>query len=468
MADENILTSRSVPGLLWLYARPSMLVSLITGLYGIIDGIFIGQKMGAPGIAAITLAFPATTFLIGVGVLVGAGTAIPMSKNLALGRDAQARQLIGRGLRLYLFFGFVLTLAGFSSPWLMHLLGKGNDVTVVALAQSFVTVLLFGSLIYLAPIFFTELLKNLGKPRAAMASMIAGTLVTIALDYLLIFQADLKMIGAALATLAGQLTAFLLVLFFLRNHPVWKAVSAEGKAAFSSYAGILRAGLPSLVIQLSTMALLLVHNRLFLHYGNELYVSSFGIIGYGLTAYWLLVNGFVGGTQPILSYNHAAGLEARVRKVLKLTLAFVLLFSLSYSLLFYLFPDQIVAVFSGRDASLTEITRRGFFLVMYALPFAGINVLSSTYFQALGKVKSSLFLVLSRGVFFLVPLIFLLPRVFGVTGIYLIVPLSEVGTALLSASFLLAALRKSRRYLQPKRRDEDAQSAASADAGVDH
>ena len=454
MQEENLLINKSVPGLLWIYARPAMLASLITGLYGIIDGIFIGQKMGSAGIAAITLAFPITTFLIGIGVLLGTGTSIPVSRYLALGRERHARGVIRRGLRLFFLFGALLSLGGFFSSTVMHLLGKGSDTNVVDLAQSFVSILLFGSLIYMAPIFFSELLKNLGKPKAAMIAMICGTVTTIVLDYLLIFLANLEMLGAALATISGQLVAFLLILFFIRSHPLWQVRTAEVKVRLRSYLEILRTGFTSFVIQLSTMALLLVHNRLFLHYGDETYVSSFGIIGYALTAYWLLINGFVGGTQPIVSYNFASSLLGRVRRVLKLNLIFILCFSVLYSLLFYLFPDVIISIFSGRDIGLMVITRRGFYLVMYALPFAGINILAAMYFQAIGKVRTSIFLVVSRVVFFMIPLILILPARLGVNGIYLIVPLSEVGTSLVSMGFLYYNLYRSRTYIQPTGRKE--------------
>lgn len=447
MKDEELLLRKSIPSLLWIYARPSMFASLITGLYGIIDGIFIGQKMGPAGIAAITLAFPVTTFLIAMGALLSIGTSIQVNRQLAAGHPDIARTYIKKGLNLFLLLGLTLTALALLTPSIMGILGKGTNQYVVDLAQSFISILLFGSFLYMAPILTSDLLKNLGKPREAMFSMILGTLTTIALDYLFIFRLDLEMVGAALATLAGQLIALLVSLFFLRRCEIWASTPNIFHHPLRTYWDILKTGFSTFVIQISTMLLLLVHNRLFLYLGNELYVSSFGIIGYGLMAYWMLTNGYAGGAQPIISYNQAIGEKGRVHNVLRLSLLLVTVFSILYSLLFYLFPHQIIAIFSQHDVQLYNLTRTGFRLVMFALPFAGINVIAAMYFQAIGKARISLFLALGRVLFFMVPLIFLLPRLFQVQGIYLIVPLSEVFTAALSILFLVRNVRSKTHYI---------------------
>lgn len=454
MKEEHFLLKESIPSLLWVYVRPAMFASLITGLYGIIDGIFIGQKMGPSGIAAITLAFPITTFLIGLGVLVSVGTSIAVSRNMAAGKEDMANTYIRKGLLMFFIMALLTTLAGFFTPEVMTLLGKGSDNYVVALAQSFVSILLFGSFIYMAPIFLSDLLKNLGKPKEAMLAMIAGTLTTIVLDYIFIFLLELEMAGAALATIMGQLMAAFILLLLMRRQPIARVQPNRIRERYRSFLTILKGGLTSFIIQLSTMALLLVHNRLFLLYGNELYVSSFGIIGYALTAFWLLVNGFVGGTQPIVSYNHALNHRARVDNTLRLTFILVTGFSIAYALLFYIFPNQIIGIFSSHDVQLLNLTRKGFFLVMYALPFAGINIQVAMYFQAIGKTKTSAFLSLGRVVFFMIPLLLILPKLFSVNGIYLIVPLSEFFTAILSVAFLRHHQKENKKYIELRSRND--------------
>lgn len=455
MKTNKHLQEKSIPALLWLYARPSMFASLITGLYGIIDGIFIGQKMGPEGIAAITLAFPITSLLIGLGVLLGIGTSIIVNKNLASGNKELAKSYIFKGIHMFFIFAFFTTIGGFFTPQIMSLLGKGTNEYIVDLSQSFVSILLFGSIIYLAPIFLTDLMKNLGKPREAMFAMIAGTITTIILDYVLIFQFNMELVGAAFATISGQLVATLLILINIRNHSIWAVRRDRFHSIYISYLQIIKTGFTSFIIQISTMLLLLVHNRLFLFYGNELYVSSFGIIGYALSAFWLLINGFVGGSQPIISFNYAIELGSRVRKTLKLSLIFILIFSTIYSLMFYIFPEQIISIFSQHDPQLFNLTRRGFYLVMYALPFAGVNILVAMYFQSIGKSKTSIFLAISRVLFFMVPLILILPKTLGVNGIYLIVPLSEVGTSILSIIFLRYNLTRGKVYLMARRENEN-------------
>lgn len=454
MKNDKHLQEKSIPALLWLYARPSMFVSLIAGLYGIVDGIFIGRKLGPEGLAAITLAFPITSLLIGIGVLLSIGTSIIINRTMAAGNRELAKSYIFKGIRLYFIVTFITTISAFFAPQIMHLLGTGTNEYIVDLSRSFVSVLLFGSIIYMAPIFLNDLMKNLGKPKEAMFAMIAGTITNIILDYVFIFIFDLELVGAALATIVGQGVALILIIINIRNHSIWSVKRDRFNSRIRPYLQIIKTGFSSFVIQISTMILLLIHNRLFLFYGNELYVSSFGIIGYALTAFWLLINGFVGGSQPIISFNYAVELGHRVRKTLKISFMAILSFSIIYSILFYIFPEQIISIFSQHDVQLFNLTRRGFYLVMYALPFAGVNILVAMYFQSIGKSKTSIFLAVSRVIFFMLPLILFLPRVMGVDGIYLIVPLSEVGTSIVSIIFLRHNLTKGKIYL-PTRRDHE-------------
>ncbi len=449
------LEEKSISSLLWLYARPSMFASLITGLYGIIDGIFIGQKLGPAGIAAITLAFPIISLLIGLGLLLSIGTSILINKNLASGNHEMAKTYLFKGVNLFFLFAFIMTIGGFFAPQIMSLLGKGTNEYIVNLSQSFISVLLFGSVIYLAPIFLNDILKNLGKPREAMFAMIVGTFINLFLDYIFIFIFDLKLVGAALATLTGQLVAASIIFLFIKKNSIWKVKRNKYHIKFLSYLNIIKTGFTSFIIQVSTMLILIIHNRLFLQYGHELYVSSFGIIGYVLTAFWLLINGFVGGTQPIICFNHAVDLVHRVRKTIKISFIFIIVFSSLFSILFYIFPEQIISIFSQHNPQLFNITKRGFYLVMFALPFAGINILVAMYFQAIGKSKTSIFLAISRVVVFMVPLIFILPNLFGVNGIYLIVPLSEVGTSIVSIIFIRHNLNKGKFYLPSRRLNEN-------------
>lgn len=302
----------------------------------------------------------------------------------------------------------------------------------------------------MAPIFFTDLLKNLGKPKEAMFGMILGTFINILLDYILIIRFDLELVGAAIATLSGQFCAFLFLYLFARKFPVWKLKLKKIKGSILAFFNIIKTGFTSFLMQLTTLLLLVVHNRLFLHFGNELYVSSFGIIGYAFSAYWLIVNGFVGGTQPILSHNYIKESNNRVRKTLKMTLLFVLIFSTIYSLLFYIFPEQITSIFSQHNSELFNITRTGFRLVMFALPFAGFNVVTTIYFQAIGKNKISIFLAVSRVIFFMIPFILLLPKLLGVNGIYLIIPLSEVFASVISLFFIRYNLKHDIKYIRIK------------------
>ena len=222
MIHEPMKNEKNLTKLLLYYAKPSIFSLLIAGLYGIIDGIFVGQKIGPKGLSAITLAYPITSFLIAIGVLIGVGTAVFISKNIASKNIPIAKSYLYKGLILFIVASIFLFSCSFFTSNIMVLLGKGTDAEVVLMAETFVRVLLIGSPIYIAPIIFNDLLKNMEKPREAMISMFFGSITNIVLDFLLVFVFDLRLLGAGIATVTGQLIAFLLMVYFSKNHIIWK------------------------------------------------------------------------------------------------------------------------------------------------------------------------------------------------------------------------------------------------------
>ena len=193
------------------------------------------------------------------------------------------------------------------------------------------------------------------------------------------------------------------------------------------------------------MLLLIIHNQLFLHYGNELYVSSFGVIGYGITVFWIVTMGFAGGAQPILSYNFSANLIDRTRKITKRGYCFTVGFAIIYMLFFYLFPTQIASLFT-HDPTLIEMTKKAIYLMMYALPFAAYNIFTATYFQSIGHTKKAICLTGGRVLLLMIPLAAILPNIFGVNGIYLIIPFSEIGAFFISVGVRLYHSKHIKRY----------------------
>lgn len=444
MINNPMEKEKNLTKLLLYYAKPSIFSLLIAGLYGIIDGIFVGQKIGPKGLSAITLAYPITSFLIAIGVLIGVGAAVFISRNIASKNMAVAKSYLLKGLVLFVISSILLFTLSFFTSNIMYLLGKGTDADVVQMAETFVRVLLIGSPIYIAPIIFNDFLKNMGKPREAMISMLFGSITNIVLDFILIFVFDLRLLGAGIATVTGQFVAFLFMIYFSKTHPIWKIKKKITKPLIG-YFQIIHTGFTSFIIQITTMLLLIIHNQLFLHYGNELYVSSFGVIGYGITIFWMVTMGFAGGAQPIISYTFGANKIERTNKITKRGYLFTVGFSILYMLMFFIFPTQIASLFT-QDQTLIAMTTKAIYLMMYALPFAAYNIFTATYFQSIGHTKKAVFLTAGRVVLFMLPFAIVLPQLLGVDGIYLIIPLSEIGTFFISLSMRLYHLKHITRY----------------------
>lgn len=415
------------------YIFPSMLSFLLTGIYSIVDGIFVGRAMGDDGLAAINIAWPLVALIIALGTGIGMGASVMVSLNRGARKHTEADRMEGNAFFL-LFFGAVLLtlfLYLFGSP-LMALLGAHGNIH--ELAMIYLYYILPGGVIQVIASGMIPLMRNRGASLYTMISMACGCLLNIILDYYFVLAWDLGLMGAALATVFGQvLTLIFGICFYLKKEnrislkniiPDKKSVSAILKAAVSPF-GLTY--LPSITI--------IFMNLQCLKYGGEEAVSAYAVLAYIVSFMELLVQGISDGSQPLLSLSKGA----QDKKALKNYTRWTFLLGIGLGVLsgssVYLSRYLIPAFYGTSEKAAALIVQSAPFFAL-VMTLYGLTKPTISYFYATGKLLRSGFLVYGE-VILTILIIFTLPMILGLNGVWLTMPAVQIILSLCSLFFLL-------------------------------
>lgn len=425
MTDEQEMKSASLGKLFLKFVLPATIGLVVAGIQGVIDGFFVGNAVGSQGLAGITLAFPALLAIVAVGHMIGIGTSTLVA--LALGRaDRQeALKLVHNAFPLLLLVGIVLTTIGLAvSDSYLRFLGASGPV--FDMANSYLRVIFSGSILLILSIALEPLVRNDGKPRLAMICVVASVLVNLGLDYIFVMRMEMGVAGSAIATvIAFSLSGILLALYFLSG---WaglrlklRSLSLESRIILR----IMKAGLPSFAMQSSIFVMLFANEYMLISYGSELAVSGYGIIGYIFSIFSLIFEGIAVGTQPIIGFNYGARCYSRVAGTLKIAVISCLVIGLIGFRLLSMYPEQFILIFNRDSPELLEITLNGMGIFIFALLAHGTVMLGSVYFQSINKVRYALFIQLGTVFLFFLPLLWILPPLLGLNGVWLATPAAE-------------------------------------------
>jgi putative MATE family efflux protein len=425
MIDEQEIKCASIGKLFLKFVLPATIGLVVAGIQGVIDGFFVGNTVGSQGLAGITLAFPALLVIVAVGLMIGIGTSSLVALALGRANRQEALKLVHNAFPLLLLAGIGLTIIGLAiSDSYLRLLGVSGPVFYMA--NSYLRVLFSGSVFLILALALDPLVRNDGKPRLAMICMVASVLVNICLDYLFVMHMGMGITGAAIATvIAFSFSGILLALYFFSRWAGLKlkprSLSLESKIIIK----IIKAGLPSFVMQFSTFFLLFANEYMLLRYGSELAVSGYGIIGYVFSIFSLIFEGIAVGTQPIIGFSYGARCFSRVAETLKIAIISCLMTGLIGFMLLSMYPEQFILIFNRDSSELLKITLNGMEIFMFALPTHGMIMLGSVYFQSINKIRYSLFIQLGTVFIFVLPLLWILPSLLGLNGVWLATPAAE-------------------------------------------
>ena len=450
---ELAFRTKKISKLIWDYALPGIVGTVVTALYNVIDRIFIGQVEGAIAISGLAITFPAMALVSSLGMLVGSGAAARISISLGKRDHYTAEQILGNSLLLTVILNavFITLFYILLEP---ILLAFGASELTYPYAREYLEIVLLGNVFVSLCYNFNAMMRSSGYPTKAMVTMLIGAVLNLILSPLFLFVFKLGIKGVAWATVISMFIGMLFVMHhFTRRSSVirlrWRNIRLN-KAIILS---ILSIGLSPFSMQVAASGVALLMNTSLLRHGGDLAVGAYGIINSILMLILMVVLGLNQGTQPIIGYNYGARNYHRVRETLFYALRMATLFTTVGFLFGQFFPQLLASAFTT-DKELLEISSTGLRIAMLALPLVGFQIVSSNFFQSIGFAAKSIIQSLSRQLIFMVPGIILLPRIWGLKGLWIAIPVSDTLAALLSLYLLVIQLRHLRQLERGEERNE--------------
>ncbi len=448
--QSHSMGTDSIPRLMIRFSLPAIVGMLANALYNIVDRIFVGQTIGPIGIGAISVAFPFMLLAIAYGLLIGVGGGALISISLGEKRRARAEKIMGNALVFLVGGGLLLSIGGaLYSGEILDL--TGASVTMMPLAKEYMDIAVWGIFFSLIGFGFNFFIRAEGNPRYAMYTLILGAFANILFDWLFIIGMDMGIRGAAIATVISQaLSALWAGAYYVRKMGILRFRLKNLRPDGVVIGRILAVGLAPCLTEVSFTFVLALFNRILRTYGGDLAISAMGIFFSLDSLLFLPVLGLAGGVQPIIGYNYGARDYGRVISSVKVALGMASLFFAVSFLIIMIMPEPMIRIFNSDDAALLALAVRGLRIGYSGVIFASVSIIASHTFQAIGKAKMGIFLTLSRHfIFIFVPLYFLPPH-FGTDGVWMAIPLSDLGGGIMAAWFLKREFRllRERRRLQ--------------------
>lgn len=430
LKSENPLGYEKLPKLLKSYAIPSIIAMLVSSLYNIVDQIFIGQGVGYLGNAATNVAYPLTTICLAIALLIGVGSAARFSLALGAKEKDLAASAVGNAISMMFLFGIIyfILIEIFLNP-LLILFGSTPDI--LPYAESYTRITAIGMPLLIVTNGMSNLARADGSPKFSMTCMLVGALVNTLLDPIFIFVFQLGVAGAAIATIIGQLTSFLLAISYIRKFKQINLERKHFKLRLFECLKIASLGMSNSLNQVAiTLVQIVLNNSLIYYgaqsiYGSEIPLACSGIVMKTNAILLSIIIGISQGAQPIISFNYGAKNYDRVRAIYKLVISYSLCISLIGFIAFQFFPQQVISLFGTGDELYFEFAVKFMRIFLFMFLINGVQLISSNFFAAIGKAIKGVLLSLSRQVLFLIPLILILPTFFGIDGILFAAPIAD-------------------------------------------
>lgn len=420
---------------------------MIMVLYNLTDTFFIGLLRDDYQLAAVNLAYPVMMITIAVSNMVGTGASTMIARCLGAGKERAARQALMNGILLTAAGSLLLTAAGlcFLGPIVRGLGAKENTVLFT---EQYVGILLIGTICTMGNYTLGQLLRGEGSVKYSMLGMVCGTLLNIALDPLFIFALGMQVRGAAAATVISNGAGMALSLWVYAGgravlRPSVKLLRPDAAVIREIY----RVGAPAALETLLTSSAYIVCNNLAVGYG-ELTVAAMGIAQKILSLGNYVYQGFAAGVQPIMGYSFGARDYRRMLDVLKAGVAIVSGTELVIMAFFGMLAPVLTGLFTG-SAEVIDVGSRALRALMCILPFVGATSMCRMSLQAMGRPMAALLITVLRQLVLYIPLLLLMDRALGFTGLIWAQPLTEAVMMAASISLLVRIIRKLQRQASP-------------------
>jgi putative MATE family efflux protein len=446
----NVLAEKPVGSLLMQYAIPAIVAMAASSVYNIIDGIFIGQGVGAEAIMGLALTGPLMSLTAAFGAMVGVGAATLMSVKLGQKDYGTAQKILGNVVIMNLTLGIVLglLLLVFINP-ILRFFGA-SDVTL-PYARNFMSIILVGNVVTHMYLGLNALLRSTNRPQKAMCATIGTVVLNCILAPIFIFVLGWGIRGAATATIMAQMIMLTWQLRLFSNkdeliHLNRSIIKLDVKIVKES----LLVGLPQFLINLCACLVAAMMTRSLTTYGGDMAVGAFGICNRFILFIVMVVIGLNQGMQPIAGYNFGARRYDRVLGVLNKALILGSVITLTGFVIGVFFPTPFVSVFAKDSPQLIKLSAHALSCMVMMFPIVGIQIVSTAFFQSIGYAPKSIFLSLTRQLIFLVPAIFILPHLYAdpLEGLWHAAPVADGLASVLAITLLVLQVKKFKKQMQ--------------------
>ncbi len=456
--NQSYLATEKIGKLMTKYAVPCIISLLVGALYNIVDQIFIANAdyLGSYGNAANTVVFPLTVIALAIAVMIGDGCCAFVSLSLGKNEPDHASRSMGNAILLTVVSSVFLTAVylHFSDQIITIFGGTVNEETFLHSKEYFFWITL-GIPFYMFGQAMNPVIRADGSPRFAMASTISGAVINIILDPVFIFVFKWGMMGAAVATVIGQIVTALLAIWYLCHTKTVKLTKKDFKLKAKIISRTLLLGICSFLSQISLVAAMAAINNMIRKYGamdavfgQEQYAQiPMAVVGIVMKFFQIVISivvGMAAGCIPIVGFNMGAGLKSRVKQLFtKLLIAEAIVGAVALIIVEF-FPNALIQIFGAANESAyyTDFAVKAFRIYLCMMIFACVNKAAFIFLQAMGKAAASTMLSMVREIVFGVGFALILPIFFGLDGVLYSMPVSDILTAVISAIVIIKTYKQ--------------------------
>lgn len=438
---QHELGTERVGRLLLRYSIPSIIAMTAASLYNMVDSIFIGQGCGPLAIAGLAVTFPLMNLSAAFGAMVGVGSSTIVSVKMGQRDIEGAEDTLANVVMLNTIIGlaFMIVTLAFLDPILIFF---GASEQTLPYAREYMQTLLLGNVLTHLYLGLNDVVRASGYPQRAMAATLTSVTINSVFNYIFIFVMDLGIRGAAIGTLCAQGTAFLgLCYHYSRPDTFIKFKRRAFHFRMRIAKSILSVGCAPFCTNFCACIVVLLINNGLKDFGGDYYVGAYGIANRIAFVFIMVANGFNQGMQPILGYNYGAGQVQRSIRAYRLTVVASVAVTTSCFIMSAFFPELPIRLFTT-DQEMIDIACHALWVMTCVFPIVGFQITSTGFFMSLGMAKKAMFLSLTRQLLMLIPFLLIMPKFFGVDGVWMSMPMADVLSAVTVAVMVVMQIRK--------------------------
>ena len=443
MRGQARLGEEKISKLLMEFSIPAIIGMVVNTLYNIVDRMYIGniKDIGGLALTGVGITMPIMTIIMAFGMLIGIGTSARISLKLGEHKREEAEKHLGNAFTLIIIASVLITIIGLVFMHkILGLFGASADTEVYA--REYMQIIFFGTIFNMLSFGLNHSIRSDGSPKVAMLSMLIGAGIATVISQIVSFVFGMGVRGAAIATVISQIVSTIWILYYFTkgksNLKIKREYLSLDKAIVLS---IFSIGVSPFSMQIAQSIVQVLANNALKTYGGDLAIGAMTIINSVAMIFMMPIFGLNQGSQPIIGYNYGAEKYKRVKQAVKsATIVATIIVSIGW-IITQAAPHLLISIFN-RDEQLVGIASTGMRIFLFMLPVVGAQVISSNYFQSIGKAKISMFLSLLRQVILLIPCLIILPKIFGLTGVWLAGAVSDGLSSLITLIIFFMSVRK--------------------------